>query len=675
LEPILANSFDQKPLRIIVSPQFYFLPSLLIGIASFLYLFGALRIVGIGGPYDHPGGDLAQHIAGAYAYLDGHWSFPLFYTDRINAPAGANIIFTDSAPFAALIAKIINSITGLRWNYIGTWFFVLWILQPVSGAFLARQLGVRGWIAPTLIGLVALACPFFLARHGHLALSSHFLILFSLGFYFKDVKSQKLSLYYWALILGVAIWTHAYLYLMCLAIFSATVSDIIITRRNAPFQTIALGIIIFTFTVALALIGGYGGGSDLAGGYSAYSADLLSMVWPTGSSIFNIKSPFTIAVAVEGNNYLGLGGLFAVALAIFLPRNPPYYFLRQHRALSIVLACLAIYAIGNIVRIAGTPIFEYHIPESLPPYSVLRSSGRMMWPLSYLILFLSLAIVAGRPTSLPYKFLATVALIFVTTVQVIDTRSLTDQIYQGATGKDRVTLSQLINTVEKISFLIPIDCLKFQQDIGPLTEASWMAVKAGKQTDSAHLARHSEPLTCDLRRVSSDIGTLSLAPVDLFKYADLPRDSCTQVDDLYACGEIVASNLSLPKLPKREPFRMSMTADQLMKSSKIGYLENGVLKNEGSGVVFYGPYVIAPAGKYRIDLDVDVSDATSVIVDIVSESVRNKHFETDIAKSKSKSFQFNLNSMVKDLEIRMISKDGAPISVRGYTISQSLTEN
>ncbi len=650
-----------------MSRQSYLVPSFLIGIASFFYLFGLLRAAGIGGAYDHPGGDLAQHIAGAYAYLDGRWSFPLFYTDRINAPAGANIIFTDSAPFAGVIAKIINSITGLRWNYIGTWFFVLWVLQPVSGAFLARQLDVKGWVAPTLIGIIALTCPFFLMRHSHLALSSHFLILFSLGFYFKDVKSRKLSAYYWAAILGVAIWTHAYLYAICFAIFGAAVSDIALFKRSMAFRTIAIGSAVFAFTIFLAVIGGYGSGSGAADGYSIYSADLLSMVWPTESTFLHFKSPFTSEVRFEGNNYLGLGGELAIVLAIFIARKSPYEFLRKHPFLSVVLACCAVYAVGNIIRVAGIPIFEYPVPENLPPYSILRASGRIMWPLSYILIFISLAIIA-RARQL--KLAAYIALAALMIIQVTDMLGPVMKIKQGSVGKDRTELAQLISQAERVSYLIPIDCLSAPQGLSTLTEINWIAAKTGKQTDSAHLARHSEPLVCDFKQVSKDPGTLSLAPVAAIKYIELPREQCSQIDDVYACGAIVAQNSNLTKLPKSEPFRLSMTADQLVKFTQVGYLENGVLKNRGSGVIFYGPYVTVPAGEYKVDIDADISNTSSVIVDVVSDVAKVKHFEYDVAKSQSKSFRFKLDDIVRKLEVRMTSKDGGLVSIRGYTMIQ-----
>ncbi len=666
---IVVNSYGQRIFGFL-RRQSYLLPSFLIGIASFLYLFGPLRAVGIGGAYDHPGSDLAQHIAGAYAYLDGSWTFPLFHTDRINAPGGANIIFTDSAPFAGLIAKIINSLTGLRWNYIGTWFFVLWVLQPVSGSFLARQLGANGWFTPTLIGLIVLMCPFFLLRHGHLALSSHFLILLSLGFYFKDTLSLRLSAYCWAAILGVAIWTHAYLYVICLAIFGAAVCDIAIFRRSAAIRTFVNGAAVITFTIMLALIGGYGSGSGVMGGYSILSADILSMVWPTASWIIQVKSPFIDTVAFEGNNYLGLGGLLAVLLAVLFARKSTFQFLRKHPALIFIVGICAFYALGNVIRIAGTPIFEYSIPENTPPYSVFRASGRLMWPLSYLVMFLSFKIIVDASKSAPLKSVVYVTLIALAIVQITDSRILINYIVTGLVGKDRDQLAQLVQKVEKISFLMPLDCPSNEKGLDALTEASWVAAKAGKLTDSARLARHSEPLTCKYGKVSEDAETLSIASVEAFKFVDLPRDRCTQLDDIYACGAVVAQMPNFHSLPERDPYRLSLNADQLVKFTQVGYLDKDVLKNRGSGMVFFGPYVAAPAGEYQLFIDADISGDSSVIVDVVSNAARDKHAEADIVKLHTKTLRFKLETMVSNLEVRMTSSEGANVSVRGYTLNQ-----
>jgi len=140
---------------------------LLLGMVSFWMLFGFERAVGIAPSYTWPMGDQAQHIAGAYAYLDGKWGFPLFTTDRINQPAGVNIIFTDSAPFAGLLAKLLYSLTGIRFNYLGAWFCILWIGQATAGAYLFKQFCPRHPVMYVCGAMFALAWPAFLIRHFH----------------------------------------------------------------------------------------------------------------------------------------------------------------------------------------------------------------------------------------------------------------------------------------------------------------------------------------------------------------------------------------------------------------------------------------------------------------------------------------------------------------------------
>src|SRR5262245_42958098 len=91
--------------------------ALVVGVASYLALAPPGHFFGTGGEYAHPSGDLAQGMTAAYAYIDDAWRWPLFETERIAWPAGANIVYMDGIPIAALAFKVIGSITGVRINY------------------------------------------------------------------------------------------------------------------------------------------------------------------------------------------------------------------------------------------------------------------------------------------------------------------------------------------------------------------------------------------------------------------------------------------------------------------------------------------------------------------------------------------------------------------------------
>src|SRR5258708_39651380 len=94
------------------------------------------HLLGTGGEYRQPTGDLAQHMSAAYAYIDDEWRWPLFETKRLAWPTGANIVYMDAIPIAALFSKIVRLTLGPRINYFGIWFALLWVGQGTGSVFM-----------------------------------------------------------------------------------------------------------------------------------------------------------------------------------------------------------------------------------------------------------------------------------------------------------------------------------------------------------------------------------------------------------------------------------------------------------------------------------------------------------------------------------------------------------
>ena len=127
-------------------------------------------------------------------------------------------------------------------------------------------------------------------------------------------------------------------------------------------------------------------------GYGSYSFNIAGLFDSQASSngldwslffndIENARNQF------EGFNYLGLGGIL-LFLALFIN-----FFKKNNKNEDIKLPYVLIFficfilSISNNVYMGGNLIFEYSLPK--PIYgllSIIRSSGRFMWPVYYLIL-------------------------------------------------------------------------------------------------------------------------------------------------------------------------------------------------------------------------------------------------------------------------------------------------
>lgn len=482
---------------------------LLIGILSFLWFFGIDRALGTDPAYRWPAGDQAQHIAGAYAYLDGAWSFPLFNTDRINAPQGVNIIFTDSAPFAGLAAKIIHSLTGLRFNYLGTWFAILWVGQAAAGAYLMRQLGPRHPVFYACGAVFALAWPAFLNRHFHLALGSHFLLLFALGLYFATAHenfSWRRTII-WALLLGVAIWTHFYLFLMSFAVFVAAHGDAVIRRTMNWRQAMAAVTGILAWCLGLALVGGYQTvGSINAMGYGAFRMDLLAYVWPHGSQILQAPVIFDPQSAFEGFNYIGLGGIAIVVAALVLLRKRHFAALGGHPLLVLCTLGMLAFAITNVISIGGKQVAYIPFATDRFPFSTFRASGRFGWPFGYLVVFTGMTVLLGLLWDRARK-VALLTAILLAGLQFADGMLLLHGMQEGWRATAKPVAETAIQSSASVHFAPPIDCLPSGPVQTAAIEVLAIAARAGKPTDSAHIAR-TENSGCDAQPQPAAAGSV-----------------------------------------------------------------------------------------------------------------------------------------------------------------------
>ena len=120
----------------------------------------------------------------------------------------------------------------------------------------------------------------------------------------------------------------------------------------------------------------------------------------------------------EGFSYLGLGGIFlflALLINFFKTKNKS-----EHVKLSYILICLIcfILSISNNIYLGAHLIFEYPLPT--PIYgllSIIRSSGRFIWPVYYLILIFGIISIFKIFTD---KKKSLIAIFFILIIQIID---------------------------------------------------------------------------------------------------------------------------------------------------------------------------------------------------------------------------------------------------------------
>lgn len=388
----------------------------ILSMVCFVILYGVLPLKVTDDRWIAPGYmeyDVNQHYAGWLAVRNSKWGFPLGYTDTMNYPNGAIISFTDSIPLISILLKLFSAFLPETFQFFGIFVFACFILQGISAAMLL-QLFVKDRRIVMISILLFLYCPIMVERaFRHCGLAAHFLVLFSLYLYFKSKKETHcLSKWYW--LLGVfSIGIHPYFLPIVMGIYAADTVHVGIERKNIfkPAAHFLIGIVFTAFTGIM--IGALGFSSGEGGGYGHAAMNLNGIFNPV--SLSGIQwSAFLKALPYaktwwpwDGFNYWGAGlllfsGLFIAELLLKRLYSYQSYvrslknnihwdkgFHFKYRELYVVLGCFGLFAVSNMVYFNDRLIYEYGLP-AIPLLKriceIFRASGRMFWPITYVVM-------------------------------------------------------------------------------------------------------------------------------------------------------------------------------------------------------------------------------------------------------------------------------------------------
>lgn len=388
--------------------------ALVLGVAH-LFWIGGFRIASPSLPvWQNTSGDLAQAAVGAEAFLrDRAWHLPLAATDLLLADGKPlSIVYSDSAPWVAVAAKAAG-LDETSINTIGLTVCLNVLLQSVAFAALLLAAGVRRAEVLALgVALGSLLPAWYMRLPGHVALSSHWLILLALALAVHAVRAPVRARVSTAVVAGLcalgalAIGIHAYLFAMVAAVaMGGLMADL--TRRGGGWRALprtAASVAAFlAASAASAWLLGYGAGGGGAGGFGHYSMNLLSPFVPQVSGVGELLAgdprPMLDATGgqYEGYNYLGLGILLVLVLAVLAALASAFTrsasrrgFPRAGIPLLLALVALTALALSNRVFVGHVQVLSTKMPGQVL-FEELRSSGRLFWPVAYALLALALA--------------------------------------------------------------------------------------------------------------------------------------------------------------------------------------------------------------------------------------------------------------------------------------------
>ena len=454
--------------------------SLVVGTAVFIYVTGGAII----NPTNRDWlmfGDAAQHYLG--------WEF-FRHTPLLQWPVGANyplgmelsssIVFTDSIPIAAYLAKLFNPILPATFQYLGIWIWLCFVLQAFfAQRFLKFFLSNK---AHVYLGacFVVLSPPLIYrlvhAGYGHIALASHWLILASFCLYLRPGRNDLR----WSLLIALCWLIQAYFAPMVAAIWLASLAKRLFMDGERFSLLKSSGFVAITSFIVMWASGYFmigsnfnpegwnyvfrwqplslvDSGTDGSTGWSHLLGDRAQLVgeneafsfFGTGVIVLMAISLtraalqnritkvlvainalaaltilfFSVARSLPLSRVLSMSALlvmvaFLGAALLNLSRLSNSW--RTYMPLIIAVCMLAFYSMTNRVGFAQQTFFEYPLFPPLRQFTeTFRTHGRSIWPLYYLVLFTAIVIFA-KTYSKKYTSLLLLSLFC---FQVIDSSS------------------------------------------------------------------------------------------------------------------------------------------------------------------------------------------------------------------------------------------------------------
>ncbi len=338
--------------------------------------------------------DRAMHSLGWWYFRDAPWGWPPGASPNYGIELANSVALVDALPLFAFPFKLLGPWLPEYFQYWGWWHLTCFALQALFAALIAHELRLS-----RLIGLAAaLFCvisPAFLARLDvHMALSGHWVILAAIWLYVRRLPPPAWA---WPLLLAVVSAIHGYLLVMVFAIYVAAVAQRLWLRTTGPVR---LCIEAGAAAVAIVTVLWAGGilmvSSVESFGFGRWRMNLLGPFNPDFWSL-TLPSVQTNINEWEGANYLGIGVFLLLAIGLLAGGWRDLRRLIAPRFLPLVAMAvgMGIFALSNKVAFGSIELFTVPLPHWLERFlTTFRSSGRMFWPLGYLLIFFGLVLVA-----------------------------------------------------------------------------------------------------------------------------------------------------------------------------------------------------------------------------------------------------------------------------------------
>lgn len=430
-------------LKAYITANWHYFVAILFSIIIFGYLYGFSIVNPLNNNWVLEPGDRAQHYVGWETFRDSPLNFPIIGENKnITYPNSTSIAMTDSLPLLAIPLKIVDKVIGLPegFQYIGFYGILSFIMTAIVSVMIMFRL-TKDKSLSLLSSILFIASPIMLFRmFSHTALASHWIIIYTI--YLLVIYPDYKNLNWlsragkWVPLIIMSSLLHPYLNFIVLVIFAGYLFKDLINNRSIKEFLMIGGIAALVEMTSYTVVGMFlGSGSGLFDfGFGQFSVNLLGLLNPMNTSETGRQSLFIKGFSgptqyqYEGFMYLGAGVI--VMLLVALGCNYKYLFSKQKiintvnkiispdLPLILAFSFLASYALSNRISILNKEIIIVNLPHiMIKALSIFRASGRLLWPIYYLI---TIYTIYYFNRLFKTKIMKYTALIFMVLIQLID---------------------------------------------------------------------------------------------------------------------------------------------------------------------------------------------------------------------------------------------------------------
>jgi hypothetical protein len=342
--------------------------------------------------------DMTLEYLGWAFYRHSPWSSPIGLNPNFGLDISSSIIYSNSLPIFSILFKPFSSILSEPFQFWGLWILFCFVMQAWMSWLLLGLITKDLLLKTFATGILVFAPPLISQIGFHNSTVAHFPILAAFYLIFRQNQSKRIL--WWSILLPSTLLIHPYTFAMVVALWLSGLVNQFVVQKNLKFWQVSKEFLsAVTSTILVAWQAGYFMGvNPRETGFGLYRTNLLGLFDSSGFDSHDWSFIFSLPSIKANNNYegfiyLGLGLIIVFILAIpkiISRRSNLLGILKKYPFIFLGVLALSLFALSNNIGIGPWNFKVPLTPEMFSFFSILRASGRMFWPMFYVVSFVAI---------------------------------------------------------------------------------------------------------------------------------------------------------------------------------------------------------------------------------------------------------------------------------------------